>query len=194
MTDHSSRTATNGEPSEFHARQQAFLRDLAVVVNGHSRENASNTPDYILAEFMASALQAFENASRLRERWYGSELKPGGSTITAASETASTSPEQAIELLRMVRPYLDMIAPSVAAKRPLVMVQTKCDAEALAKRIDEALDAKAVLAKIACAGATINAADAALILRRWGSGELHPMTPADQRAWDKLEAIAKEGK
>jgi hypothetical protein len=50
--------------------------------------------------------------------------------LTPSSET------RALDLLKEARPYLDLIAPSVCKERPLVMVQTQCDVEALAKRID----------------------------------------------------------
>lgn len=70
--------------------QMEFERELSAAVNRASRENNSNTPDFILAQFMAAALQAFENASRAREHWYGSELRPA----LAPSETVPTSRER----------------------------------------------------------------------------------------------------
>jgi hypothetical protein len=48
--------------------------ELRALLNRHSRENASNTPDFILAEFMLTSLAAFEHASREREKWYGRSL------------------------------------------------------------------------------------------------------------------------
>jgi hypothetical protein len=48
--------------------------ELAQLLNRHSRENASNTPDFILAEFMLTCLAAFEHTSREREKWYGRSL------------------------------------------------------------------------------------------------------------------------
>jgi hypothetical protein len=44
------------------------------LLNRHSRENESNTPDHILADVMVSALVAFEAASKQREQWYGKAL------------------------------------------------------------------------------------------------------------------------
>jgi hypothetical protein len=55
------------------------LRDeLAGLLNRHSKENASNTPDFILAQYMLSTLGAFDAAVRQRERWYGEFREPGG--------------------------------------------------------------------------------------------------------------------
>ncbi len=52
-------------------------KELAGVLNGECRENDSNTPDFLLAEFIMTCLEAFELASNKREVWYGVELKPG---------------------------------------------------------------------------------------------------------------------
>jgi hypothetical protein len=52
--------------------------DIAAVLNRHCAENASNTPDFILAQFMLGSLNAFEVASVHREQWYGKRLSIGG--------------------------------------------------------------------------------------------------------------------
>lgn len=41
------------------------------AVNSHSAENGSDTPDFILAEFLMSCLAAFDAATNSREAWYG---------------------------------------------------------------------------------------------------------------------------
>ncbi len=50
---------------------------LTALLNTESREQDSNTPDYILAEYMMACLDAFELASNKREAWYGVENKLG---------------------------------------------------------------------------------------------------------------------
>lgn len=52
--------------------------ELTALLNKHCRENASNTPDFILAEFMLTSLAAFEHASRSREKWYDRTLSIDG--------------------------------------------------------------------------------------------------------------------
>lgn len=47
---------------------------LKGIINCESRENDSNTPDRILAEFMMSCLGAFEVASNKREVFFGVTL------------------------------------------------------------------------------------------------------------------------
>ncbi len=56
-----------------------FEQRLESLVNEESRENDSNTPDFLLAEFMINCLDAFELANNKREVWYGIELEPGHS-------------------------------------------------------------------------------------------------------------------
>jgi hypothetical protein len=67
-------------------RMDQFESDLATVVNRYSRENVSNTPDFILAEFMERCLNAFESASKRREDWYGHHLSIGSQDGLTASE------------------------------------------------------------------------------------------------------------
>ena len=49
---------------------------LSDLINSESRENDSNTPDFLLAKFMVNCLDAFELASNRREVWYGIRLDP----------------------------------------------------------------------------------------------------------------------
>lgn len=45
--------------------------EIRAAINRHSAENASDTPDYILAEYLTGCLNAFDQAVRLREKHYG---------------------------------------------------------------------------------------------------------------------------
>lgn len=55
-----------------HGDSPSDLRDaIASVLNQHSQENESNTPDFLLAEYMLDALRAFERVVNMREAWYG---------------------------------------------------------------------------------------------------------------------------
>ena len=66
--------------------REALTQSIASVLNEHSRESRSNTPDFMLAEFMVSCLEAFEAASTAREKWYGVALSIYGPT-TLTPET-----------------------------------------------------------------------------------------------------------
>lgn len=47
-----------------------FLQELTQLINKHSKENGSNTPDFILADFLSSCLDALDKANRQRQEWY----------------------------------------------------------------------------------------------------------------------------
>ncbi len=55
-----------------------FEKELTELINRHSQENASNTPDFILAQYLNSCLFAFNTAVQQRENWYGREPRPLG--------------------------------------------------------------------------------------------------------------------
>lgn len=48
-----------------------FRKQLAGLINSQSMEAESNTPDFILAQFLTDALEAFDKAVVRREEWYG---------------------------------------------------------------------------------------------------------------------------
>lgn len=51
-------------------KQEKSLSDeLSSLINRHSRENDSNTPDFILAGFMMMCLRAGEYLVNMREQW-----------------------------------------------------------------------------------------------------------------------------
>ena len=51
-----------------------FERGLKNLLNKYSMENDSNTPDFILAEYMHACLVSFNIATRAREHWYGRRM------------------------------------------------------------------------------------------------------------------------
>ncbi len=53
------------------SRESEFRRDLATVLNRHSRENGSDTPDFVLAQYLAGCLAVFDQAVAQREAWHG---------------------------------------------------------------------------------------------------------------------------
>lgn len=51
------------------------LRDeIETAINRQSAESGSNTPDFILAEYLTDCLAAFDKACNARGRWYGTEI------------------------------------------------------------------------------------------------------------------------
>jgi len=65
-------TVTNNhEPGE-----PTFIYELAQVINKHSQENASNTPDFILAQYLQGCMDVFTTAIQQRETWYDRDPRP----------------------------------------------------------------------------------------------------------------------
>lgn len=52
-------------------------REIAAALNRHSVENASNTPDFILAQYLIACLAAWNTGVQQRENWYGRDPRPG---------------------------------------------------------------------------------------------------------------------
>jgi hypothetical protein len=67
---------------------ETFERELESLINRFSQENASNTPDFILAEYLLLCLAAWNRGVTAREKWYGREPR----------ETAGTGPAPAAPL------------------------------------------------------------------------------------------------
>lgn len=59
------------EPIEKDEKYEAFLKELAALINRYSFENRSNTPDFILAEYLGGCLTVFDNITVKKEEWRG---------------------------------------------------------------------------------------------------------------------------
>jgi hypothetical protein len=58
------------------ARPELTLcEELSTIINRHSRENQSDTPDFLIADFMMASLRAFEDATKRRDAWCRSDDK-----------------------------------------------------------------------------------------------------------------------
>ena len=75
MTAEPIANADAAEASPTPDREAAFRRDLTAVINRYSRENGSDTPDFILANYLSQCLAAFDAAARSRDDWYRFETR-----------------------------------------------------------------------------------------------------------------------
>lgn len=66
------------------AEEGSFERELETLINRHSVENDSNTPDMILRGFIIDCLNTFNRSVRQRDQWYGVKLKPASSSYIGA--------------------------------------------------------------------------------------------------------------
>ena len=55
----------------------SLAEDLASLLNHHSAENESDTPDFLLAEYLVGCLAVYAQATQKRDKWYGIKPEPG---------------------------------------------------------------------------------------------------------------------
>jgi hypothetical protein len=69
---------------EVVADAQPFDRELRALINKHSRENGSDTPDFILTAFLMQSLAAFDHATKSRSEWYAPPVEASEMDMDAA--------------------------------------------------------------------------------------------------------------
>ena len=58
-----------------------FRKKLQEIINYYSKENGSDTPDFILAKYLEDTLKAFDRAVQSREEWYSIRTTSAPSTV-----------------------------------------------------------------------------------------------------------------
>lgn len=61
---------------------KGLRHEIETAINRVSAEKGSNTPDFILADFLVSCLAAFDRATVERERWYNAQHVQPAPTVT----------------------------------------------------------------------------------------------------------------
>lgn len=77
--------------------ESEFKKELELLINKYSKENDSNTPDFILARYLNAVLDNFSAAVNEREQWYGrcphlSDLPEAGEQIIDYDSTGNPPP------------------------------------------------------------------------------------------------------
>lgn len=71
-----------------------FEQELTNLLNRNCMESASNTPDFILAQYLQGCLAAYNTAVQQRETWYGRDARPSFSqTRVLTAEEADAMAE-----------------------------------------------------------------------------------------------------
>jgi len=52
------------------AVEPGFEKELSDLINKHSIENNSNTPDFLLAKYLIGCLTVYASATQARDDWY----------------------------------------------------------------------------------------------------------------------------
>lgn len=76
-------------------------KEIQRAINRCSAENGSNTPDFLLADFLVGCLAAFDQTVTAREKWYGRD--PARGPASCADPPSPTTREALASLLRPVR-------------------------------------------------------------------------------------------
>lgn len=66
-----------------------FEQELRSLINRHSQENGSNTPDFILARYLNGCLRLFNATVSQRSDWYGRHDGPGGLRVPTSDRNPS---------------------------------------------------------------------------------------------------------
>ena len=51
-------------------KKTQLIQDFATAINKVSSENESNTPDFILANYLVMCLENFDHITNMRKDWY----------------------------------------------------------------------------------------------------------------------------
>jgi hypothetical protein len=65
------------EPTATVSENSNLRKEIESSINRHSAENGSNTPDFILAQYLVDCIAAFDKAVQHREAWYGRAFSNG---------------------------------------------------------------------------------------------------------------------
>lgn len=57
-------------PGMLERQRRSLRQEIEQAINRNCAENGSDTPDWILAEFIMDALEAFDRAVNARSKWY----------------------------------------------------------------------------------------------------------------------------
>lgn len=52
----------------------SFEKELEHLINRHSMENDSNTPDFLLSSYLKDCLDAYNRATKARDIWYNGKI------------------------------------------------------------------------------------------------------------------------
>lgn len=66
---------------------KTFYQELKELINRFNMENGSDTPDFVLARYLKSCLDAFDLAYSQRSSWYQNTSEPVSDETVTPKET-----------------------------------------------------------------------------------------------------------
>lgn len=90
-----------------------FARELESLINRYSKENGSNTPDWVLADYLLACLAAFDAATLAREDYYGRNTTPSESRSRGGSaQDRASRPDASCAICgQAMRPNVPRLGP-----------------------------------------------------------------------------------
>jgi hypothetical protein len=58
--------------------QITFEKELEILLNKHSKENGSNTPDFLLVDYLMGCLSVYNKTLKERDGWFGIDVWEDG--------------------------------------------------------------------------------------------------------------------
>ena len=97
-TEHENVTDQAEPSSEAETAHTTFIVDLKNLINYYNKEKGSNTPDFLLAQYLSSCLRTFDRAVTNREDWYGRSA--GQATVATKESMVGDYERMAPEVLK----------------------------------------------------------------------------------------------
>jgi hypothetical protein len=79
-------------------RNSTFRKELKNLINCYSRENGSDTPDWILADYLFGCLENFDKTLQAREKWYGRDVRQKSYGVVPTPENWDYPPKEGIPM------------------------------------------------------------------------------------------------
>jgi hypothetical protein len=84
-------------------------RAIESAINRLSAENASNTPDFILAKFLTRCLDAWNEGSVDREKWYGASLSINGGVLAEVRRLKAACESHTADAIKIAQSQNDLL-------------------------------------------------------------------------------------
>jgi hypothetical protein len=111
------------------SEERELLREIETAINRTSAENESNTPDYVLAQFLMGCLAAWNTAVQQRETWYGRDARPSLSRPEGEQKAPDSGMPDEKAVPKWVTSWPDWYGPEFSHQN--VTVVPKMDYDAL---------------------------------------------------------------
>jgi len=103
-----------------------FEEKLTGLINSECIENDSNTPDFLLAEYLNSCLKAWNTGVKARDKWYGVNLEPCNSHFIEDEKTTleEITPEEATPKKEGV---IELVAKGISVDSGTIAIMDECN-------------------------------------------------------------------